>query len=242
MSDLKFAESDDVLALLAKRKAEPSEASNMLTASLRTPEELARFAEACGEQYGTPAPILIPRRGIPVELVISGGQTGADRAGLDAALAVGLPIDGYCPAGRPAEDGVIDERYPLRETGSSGFGERTALNVKHSVATLLVSLHPIDVNVGGGSAKTLRLCHKHGRPCLPVQLHRTLPASGRMVAQVVAWLRKRNVIVLNVAGPRESKERGLYAAALAFLTNVLGQEPVVHEEAPVVVPALELLP
>lgn len=168
----------------------------------------------------TAAPTLIPRAGIPTRMVISGGQTGADRAGLDAALAVGLLISGYCPSGRRAEDGAIPPRYELVETGTADYGERTRLNVKHSSATLIAHFDELT----GGSLHTLKACRAMERPCLPVPLHPTLPASARMVAQVVGWLRKRQVIVLNVAGPRESGAPGIHAAALAFLTRVLGRE------------------
>jgi hypothetical protein len=232
VTDLAFATSADVERLLAKHKD-----------SRRSDDRPAApdGQRGADHQASGSVRILIPRRGIPVEMVIAGGQTGADRAGLDAALAVGLPIDGYCPKGRLAEDGLIPERFTLTETGTSDYGERTALNVKHSSASLVLSFRSHDdlmADRRGGTAMTIRLCAKHERPCLPVQLHPTLRASDRMVAQVVAWLRKRQVRVLNVAGPRESKEPGLYAAALAFLTRVLGQEAAA--EQPTVAPLLEM--
>ena len=201
---LSFASSDDVLALLQRGK--PLRPVAAFSTPIETPRRL------------------VPRNGIPTELVISGGQTGADRAGLDAALAVGLPIDGHCPAGRLSEDGTIPDIYPRRETGTCSYGERTALNVKHSVATLVLSFEPVDELSQSGSGKTVRLCKKHERPCLNVTLHPVHSPSEKSVAGVVAWLRKRNVVVLNVAGPRESKAPGLQAAATAFLIRVLGQE------------------
>ena len=71
--------------------------------------------------------------------IVSGGQTGADRAALDWAMAHGVPHGGWCPAGRLAEDGVIDMRYSLKETPQPEYLQRTEWNVRDSDATLIVS-------------------------------------------------------------------------------------------------------
>src|SRR5690606_30676655 len=92
--------------------------------------------------------------------VVSGGQTGVDRAALDAALRLGLPCGGWCPAGRWAEDGPIPERYPLRETESADPAERTARNVRDSDATLILSPRPLR----GGTAGTREVAERLGRP------------------------------------------------------------------------------
>lgn len=74
--------------------------------------------------------------------IVSGGQTGVDRAALDVALELGLPCGGWCPKGRKAEDGVIHSRYPLKETPSEEYNERTTWNVRDSDGTLIVSDAP----------------------------------------------------------------------------------------------------
>src|SRR3989442_2721366 len=101
----------------------------------------------------------------PVEIV-SGGQTGVDRAALDTALALGLPCGGWCPRGRRAEDGPLPTRYPLRETPSSSYPERTVWNVRDSDGTLILHRG----RLSGGTALTLRLVSRHGRHSLAVVL------------------------------------------------------------------------
>ncbi|MCD6446738.1 MAG: putative molybdenum carrier protein, partial [Candidatus Marinimicrobia bacterium] len=72
--------------------------------------------------------------------IISGGQTGADRAGLDAAMELNIPVGGWCPKGRKSEDGPIDNKYPLQETTSGDYRVRTERNVKESDGTLIFTL------------------------------------------------------------------------------------------------------
>ena len=127
--------------------------------------------------------------------IISGGQTGVDRAALDAALELGIPCGGWCPKGRKAEDGPIPERYPLKETDSSSYPVRTEMNVRDSDGTLILTWG----RPTGGTALTIRLARRHGKPCLVVDLKKPPdPSSLR------AWLEKKQIGVLNVAGPRES--------------------------------------
>lgn len=157
--------------------------------------------------------------GLPVELVVSGGQTGADRAGLDVALSIGLPIGGFVPAGRRTEDGALPDSYEgMTETRSASYTERTVLNVRHSNATLLFHFED---EISGGTALTLKAAKKWGRPCLSVQLHPELHPSDDRVKEVRSWLRRRKVQVLNVAGPRESEAPGIHAQTSAFLLRVL---------------------
>jgi dTDP-4-dehydrorhamnose reductase len=140
--------------------------------------------------------------------VVSGGQTGVDRAALDAAAAAGLARGGWCPAGRWAEDGRIADGYPLRETPSSEPAQRTAWNVRDSDATLLLAT----MAPTGGSALTLAEARRRGRPVLAVD-----PRSAAEVAETRRWLRDAGIAVLNVAGPRESESPGIYALARTFL-------------------------
>ena len=79
-----------------------------------------------------------------IKKIISGAQTGADRAALDAALALGLPIGGWVPRGRRAEDGPVPDRYPnLRETDTDDYETRTRWNVQDADATLILSHGPL---------------------------------------------------------------------------------------------------
>ncbi len=97
-----------------------------------------------------------------IQKIISRGQTGADRAALDWAIAHGIPHGGWCPAGRRAEDGVIPERYYLRETPARRYQQRTQWNVRDSDATLIISL---SAELIGGSLATGEWANKMNRPC-----------------------------------------------------------------------------
>ncbi|GAB4241493.1 MAG: hypothetical protein Kow00109_16930 [Acidobacteriota bacterium] len=144
--------------------------------------------------------------------VISGGQTGVDRAALDAALKVRLPASGWCPRGRLSEEGPIPARYPLQETPSAEYGQRTAWNVQASDGTLLCCQGP----PGGGTALTWELAIRSGKPLFIVDLDQAPPA-----ASVWCWLQEMRIRVLNVAGPRESQRPGIYRAAFVYLCEVL---------------------
>ena len=144
--------------------------------------------------------------------IVSGGQTGVDRAALDAALATGIKIGGWCPAGRWAEDGPIPARYPLRETASSDPAERTRLNVRDSDATLILTIRP----PRGGTALTVELANALRRPHQLVDLDTSTSA-----AQIADWVRQLDVQVLNVAGPRESEVPGIYGRALELVATLL---------------------
>jgi len=95
--------------------------------------------------------------------IVSGGQTSADRAALDWALAHNLPSGGWCPKGRKAEDGPIDPKYPLKETPSSSYLQRTEWNVRDSDATVLFSIQPTS---SGGSKRTMEFARAHKKPNL----------------------------------------------------------------------------
>ena len=142
--------------------------------------------------------------------IVSGGQTGVDRAALDAALAAGVDCGGWCPAGRRAEDGPIPARYPLFETGDSTYGVRTRRNVRDSDATLIVC----DGEPVGGTALTLACCREEARPVLVVDAVREKPDVA--LDRLEAFLDRHAVRVLNVAGPRasESPSAGRYAGTL----------------------------
>lgn len=147
-----------------------------------------------------------------LQRLVSGGQTGVDRAALDVALSRGIPCDGWCPRGRLAEDGPIATHYPLRETPSSAYRERTAWNVRDSDATLVLTRGV----PSGGTALTIRLARARARPLYLVDL-----AERPAAAAAAAWLERRPIGVLNVAGPRESQQPGIHDEALAFLNQLL---------------------
>jgi len=140
--------------------------------------------------------------------VVSGGQTGVDRAALDAALGAGLPVGGWCPRGRLAEDGSIPPCYPLQETPTSRYRERTEWNVRDSDGTLVLTIE----KPSQGTALTLGLARKLGRPHFVVDLRE--PEDPRTSLD---RLREGGVRILNVAGPRESTHPGIYRAARAYL-------------------------
>lgn len=159
--------------------------------------------------------------------IVSGGQTGVDRAALDVALELGLPCGGWCPKGRKAADGPIPDRYPLTEMSSASYPQRTRKNVRNSDGTLVLylgrpgrerratgSLAP-ESAVKGGTALTVKLAHGLGKPCLLVDL------AAADVATVRRWAEAHHVSVLNVAGPRENEARGVYERARQFLRTLL---------------------
>lgn len=143
--------------------------------------------------------------------IVSGGQSGVDRAALDFAIAGGYPHGGWCPRGRRAEDGAIAARYALNETASAGYRERTRRNVLDSDATLILNTG----NLADGSLLTLRIAEREGKPVHVVALDAA--SRHRQLSQVSDWLRTHRIGVLNVAGPRESKRPGIRTRALALL-------------------------
>ena len=135
-----------------------------------------------------------------VEKIISGGQTGADRAALDFALAHGLPHGGWCPLGRLAEDGVIPARYELEETSLPDYAQRTAWNVRHADGTVIFSLAR---ELSGGSRFTAEIAGHLGKPCLHLSRDAE-PANA--AATLRAFVSRHQIKCLNVAGPRASSE------------------------------------
>lgn len=145
--------------------------------------------------------------------IVSGGQTGVDRAALDAALACGLPVGGWCPAGRRAEDGVIAARYPLIETPSQKYPQRTAWNVRDSDVTLILTLRELD----SGSKLTADVANRLGKPYVVASLN----ASPEIIRLPELLPFALDEVVLNIAGPRESRCPGIYARAFGFLVTFL---------------------
>lgn len=158
---------------------------------------------------GRPAPYGIER-------IVTGGQTGVDRAAWDAAHACGIPIGGYVPKGRMAEDGPIPADYGrLTETESTDPAERTRLNVEHSDKTLILTRGPLT----GGTALTAEVAEELGKPFLIADLDRL--DEGAAIARIAGWLDVTPGTLLNVAGPRFSEDCEINRLAGGLLEKLL---------------------
>ncbi|MDE0146350.1 MAG: putative molybdenum carrier protein [Nitrospira sp.] len=144
--------------------------------------------------------------------LISGGQTGVDRAALDVAMAADLHVGGWCPKGRRAEDGRIPMAYPLQETPSPHYAQRTRWNVRDADATLVL----IRQGPTGGTALTIHTARNLHKPYRVIDL--TTNPGPRDIA---SWISHTGMTVLNVAGPRESTCPGIYHEAFKWLQEML---------------------
>ena len=159
--------------------------------------------------------VLAGDRSAPIKIV-SGGQTGADRAALDWAIDHAIPHGGWCPRGRRAEDGAIPARYLLSETPSERYQERTEWNVRDSDGTVNLSLSDA---LTGGSRITAERAQALGKPCL----HVSRQSDGAAAAEALRrFVDEHAIAVLNVAGPRASGEPGVGAFVRATLDRALG--------------------
>ena len=150
-----------------------------------------------------------------IEKIVTGGQTGVDRAALDCAIALDIPHGGWCPAGRRAEDGIIPQRYRLVETDSPEYADRTRKNVEDSDATLILNRNRLE----GGTAATLAFAGRCGKPVMVVDLDNPPETND-----IRNWLAANHIKDCNVAGPRESKIPGIYRQAYRYLIKILGSE------------------
>lgn len=156
-----------------------------------------------------------------VQRIQSGGQTGADRAACDCAMDLGIPLSGWCPRGRRAEDGVVPDRYPLLETDTAEYAVRTRLNVFESDVTILFTRG----EPTGGSRLTAETARELGRPLLHLDLDHVEKDAETAAAVVRAWLVRHRVRVVNVAGSRESEAPGIYATVYRVLVAALRDGP-----------------
>ena len=169
------------------------------------------------------------RRSASSFTIVSGGQTGVDRAALDAALTRGIAVGGWCPRDRRSEDGAIPARYPLRETAARSYAVRTEWNVRDSDGTLILILNELS----SGTRLTVDAAQSHGKP-LYVE-HLAVPAGPILLTaensqdeqaeSVVEWIRRHKIRILNVAGPRGSSSALIYSKARAFMELVLSRLP-----------------
>lgn len=147
---------------------------------------------------------------IPCQKIISGGQTGVDRGVLDACLDLDFPCGGSCPRNRRAEDGTIPGKYPLTELSESDYDYRTRQNVIDSDGTLIL----LDIPLEGGTLMTHNLANQFKKPVLKV-------SSTSSLDQIVDWIIKNEIAVLNVAGPRQSEWSDAYRESYQLITQLV---------------------
>lgn len=176
--------------------------------------------------------------------IISGGQTGAERAALDVALKLGIPHGGWVPKGRKTDGGILPEKYKLKELKLAGYPSYSGWNVIDSDGTLILS----HGKLMGGSVWPLELTNKHNRPCLHIDLNEM--TSEYAVPIIRAWMIKHRLEVLNVTGSRASKDQRIYSKVfkiievlyrttrLGNLQDTPGDKPVndVHHKKPPMTP------
>jgi hypothetical protein len=146
--------------------------------------------------------------------IISGGQTGADRAGLDAALSAGFPAGGWCPTGRQAEDGPIDSRYPLQEL-AGGYRQRTRRNVEAADGTAIFYASRLQ----GGTELTVAFCIKTGQPYKLIDIDLVTPQQAAHLLSI--FVREERIESLNIAGPRHSGCPAVYAFVKTAITGLI---------------------
>ena len=149
-----------------------------------------------------------------LEKIISGGQTGADRAALDAALKLGIPHGGWLPKGRLAEDGPLPDKYDLAEMPTASYPERTKKNIRIADGTLILS-HGM---LTGGSEFTRRMALKYQKPVLHVDFNSMVPFDAAVI--INNWMVDHDIRILNVAGPRASTDPHIYRAAMDIIEAV----------------------
>jgi hypothetical protein len=146
--------------------------------------------------------------------IISGGQTGADQAALDVAIKLGISHGGWIPRGRKTESGVLDAKYKLKEMETSDYNKRTEQNVIDSDGTLIISRGRLT----GGSDYTREMTLLHHRPWLHIDLNKT--NAFQAAQKIKSWLTENGIEVLNVAGPRASKDPAIYQATVDIMETV----------------------
>jgi hypothetical protein len=144
----------------------------------------------------------------------SGGQAGVDRAALDFALENNIKCGGWCPFGRLAEDGIIPQKYPLKETQTADYKERTRKNIEDSDGTIIIYERIMDK----GTLFTLDVVRSMRKPNFTVQIDSD---QTFVKEEFNSWLNQNEIRVLNVAGPRESSIPGIYKQTLVFFKELL---------------------
>lgn len=147
--------------------------------------------------------------------IVSGGQTGVDRAALDVALNNNVPCGGWCPSGRTAEDGTIADVYPLKELKNGGYDERTRKNVQDSDGTVIIYFKQLS----GGTEKTLSFCLNEPKPHLLLDGHEITAA--RAAERIMEFLPTLQAETINFAGPRASGEQRAYQYASEAISKFI---------------------
>jgi len=150
-----------------------------------------------------------------IKKIISGGQTGADQAGLDVAIDLNIPHGGWIPKGRKTENGTLPAKYQLTEMNSTSYPKRTEKNVLDSNGTVIFTTGSLT----GGSALTRKYANKHNRPVLHINFEK-IPIE-EAAATVSTWIESQNIEVLNVAGSRASKNHNIYQNTKKVLEQVI---------------------
>lgn len=143
--------------------------------------------------------------------IISGGQTGVDRAALDFALDNNIPCGGWCPRGRMAEDGSIPDKYPLKEIDDPSYAARTKKNLLEGDGTLVLYIKDPDK----GTKLTIEYCRQENKPILSLQIY-----YQKNIEEASNWIQENQIRKLNIAGPRASSEPEIYQAAYEFLKQL----------------------
>ncbi len=154
---------------------------------------------------------------LSINKIISGGQTGADQAALDVAIALQLDYGGWLPPGRMTERGPLPSKYKMQVMEKGGYPDRTRKNVEVADGTLIIS----HGSLLGGSALTANYAKKRHKPCLHIDLDSHHSTSHTRLVQ--SWLCEKKITILNVAGPRASSDQRIYDATMHLLKEVFGQ-------------------
>jgi hypothetical protein len=157
--------------------------------------------------------------------LMSGGQSGVDRAVLDVALARGIAYGGWCPKGGWAEDlpeppGLLAKYPKLKETPLADPAQRTEWNVRDADACMII-VDAGGLDVSAGTALAQDLAHRQRKPVFVADLSRP-----DMVRHAALWLRVQQArhgadLKLAIGGPRESEAPGIYQRATTFLAALL---------------------
>ncbi len=168
-----------------------------------------------------------------IEKIVTGGQTGVDRAGLDAAIDLNINYGGWCPKGRIDEKGIIPDKYKNLveipnniENEKENYDTRTKMNIRDSDATLIfLPCYPIPLEIQDGTLLTINEVSSQNKPYLLINLKND-PEENSII--FFEWIRFNNVSILNIAGPRESNSPGIYKNSYDFLSKFLPTLNISH--------------
>ena len=159
-----------------------------------------------------------------IKKIISGGQTGVDRAALDVAIELNIPHGGWIPMGRLTEDGPLPEEYQLKEMSEASYPKRTERNVMDSDGTLIISRGLPT----GGTAYTIEMARKHEKPYILINPEeRSEPDAPSIIC---SWIQKKGIEVLNVAGPRASEDSGIYRSTRNILEKIYRMGIIIEDK------------